>query len=83
MYIQMCILKCRSMHMQMYIHKPSQFNVLTLTKEQAISLSSLMYIQMDILECGYMRIQMYIHYRIKYETNLEVKAPSALSTLSE
>lgn len=30
-----------------------------------------------------MNMQMYIHYRIKYDTNLEVKAPSALSTLLE
>lgn len=42
-----------------------------------------MYIQMDILKCGFMNMQMYIHYRIKYETNLEVKALGELSTLLE
>ena len=38
-----------------------------------------MYIQLDILECRLLNMQMYIHYRIKYDTNLEVKAPSTLS----
>jgi len=38
-----------------------------------------MYIQIDILECRLMHIQMYIHYRIKYDTNLDVKTPSAFS----
>ena len=42
-----------------------------------------MYIQMDILEYRFMHMQVYIHYRIKYDTNLEVKAPSVLSTLLE
>ena len=46
-----------------------------------------MYIQMNILECRFlhmhMHMQMYIHYRIIYDTNLEVKAPSALSALLE
>lgn len=42
-----------------------------------------MYIQMGILECRFMHMYMYIHNRIKYDTNLEVKAPSALNTLLE
>lgn len=76
MNVDFCIYKC-------ICTTPNQFRFLTLTKEQATSSSSIMYIQMDILEYRFMHMQVYIHYRIKYDTNLEVKAPSVLSTLLE
>jgi len=68
----LCICKC------IYI-KTNRSSFLTLTKVQAISSSSFMYIQMHMLVRRLMRMHMYIHYRIKYDTNPEVKAPETLN----